>query len=932
MIKDKIIENHIVMKNQLLLRALLTAFILLLFTGSYCQLSIPDTNPVTINFTGFTGTGFAPSPAAGQLDSDDWIANGFSDGSMIFGDTKTTGDWARGASSGGVITGGIYSFDVGSGNVALGVQPGSSDWTPGSFILHIQNNTGDIIGILDISYSIFVRNDQGWGSSFNFSHSADNIVYTAETDLDYTSPAALDALGWTEVTRNITITGVNINPLDVYYLRWSGDDVSGTGSRDEFGLDNVSVTATLGWIDINPPVFNLNTPSADDIRLTQFDIVVNLDEIGTVYYLVKNNGDPAPTLAEVRNGDTLNVFTANSDFSTTINGLMLGTSYDVYFLAEDDETVPNVQDTTTLLAVTTKVPRTLDLIAPVGGETFFVGDTTTIRWTSDGIDSIQLRVWDFETHVWHSVLGDDNAKLYAEQDTFVLIIPGNAGLDSTYFRILDAADPNYFDSCGIFYLTDTIKPLVAASLPANHKTNVGQIDSVILAFDERIFQADGSILIRRKPDQSIFASIPVATGNLSLYYNYVVVHLDKQLETGKEYYITITPGSFIDYQDNEFAGILDDTTWTFTTIGQDLFISEYIEGSSNNKAIEIANTTGSDVDLSQYEIWRANSVPSTGGVVDWNVVNRYSLSGSLPNNSVYVICNAAAIDSIKARSDVIGGALDGVTYFNGDDAVSIAKMVDGNWILIDAVGVEGPDPGTAWSVAGVANATAEHTLLRKSYVKGGNIDWSVTSGSNAFDSEWKVFPQNYYANLGIFTQPEDTLAEIISFSLAEQKEPATIDSAAATIDVVAVLGTSLDSLFPAIVVSPGAGVMPASGDSVDFSKGSVLYTVTAEDHVHTKVWTVTVTVEIIPSSENDILSFTLAEQSGNAVIDIISHVVSAEVLYGTSLVSLVPTITVSAAATIDPLSGVASDFSDTVSYTVTAQDGTAPGLESSCQS
>ncbi len=70
---------------------------------------------------------------------------------------------------------------------------------------------------------------------------------------------------------------------------------------------------------------------------------------------------------------------------------------------------------------------------------------------------------------------------------FVLIIPGNAGLDSTYFRILDAADPNYFDSCGIFYLTDTIKPLVAATLPANHKTNIGQMDSVVLAFDEMDF-------------------------------------------------------------------------------------------------------------------------------------------------------------------------------------------------------------------------------------------------------------------------------------------------------------------------------------------------------------------------------------------------------------------------------------------------------------
>jgi hypothetical protein len=908
------------MKNQFLQKSLFTGFILLLFTGSWAQLSIPDVNPVTINFTGFDASGFVPTPAAGQLNSNEWIVTGFSDGDMIFGDEKNTGDFARGTSTGGVTTGGVFAFDVGSGNVTLGVQPGGTDWTPGSFILRIQNNTGDIIGRLDVSYSIFVLNDQGRGNSFNFSHSPNNVTYINESSVNYTSPDAADGTpAWTEVTRNISLIGINIDPGEFYYLSWNGDDVSGSGSRDEFGLDNVSITATLGRIDITPPVFNPNTPRTSDIRLTQFDIVVNLDEIGTVYYLVKNNDDPAPTKSEVMGGNSIDVFTANADFSTTISGLTQGTDYDVYFLAEDKEPVPNVQDTTTLLEVRTQVPRALDLIVPVGGETFYVGDTTIIRWTSDGIDSLQLWAYDFEELVWHAVLGDEEAKIYAEQDSLVLPIPRSAGLDSTYFRLSDANDFSFFDSCGVFYLTDTIKPLLIGTLPANHQTNVSQLDTLVVGFDEGVFPNNGLFVVKRKSDDSIFDSIRIIEENLNLYWQFIVVKLNRMLESGTEYYVNITPGSFIDYQDNAFAGILDDTTWTFTTIGQDLFISEYLEGSSNNKALEIANTTGSDVDLSQYEIWRANS---TGGVVDWNVVSKYSLSGTLPNNSVYVICNANAMDSIKVRSDVVGGALDGVTYYNGDDAVAIAKNIEGNWVLIDAVGIEGPDPGTAWSVAGVANATAEHTLLRKSYINQGSIDWTVTAGTNAFNSEWKVFPQNYYENLGLMTPPEDTLAEIVSFTLNEETGLAIIDSAAATVDLVVVMGTKLDSLFPVIVVSPGAGVQPASEDSVDFSNGPVLFTVTAEDHVHTKVWTVTVTEEIIPSSENDILSFTLLEQTGNAVIDVVHFVVSAEVKYGTSLVSLTPTITISAAATIDPVSGVARDFSDTVTYTVTAQDGT----------
>jgi len=895
-------------------------FILFLFTGSWAQLSIPDTNPVVINFTGFTAAGFTPSPTAGQLNSNEWLVTGCSDNmTPTFGSTLTSLDFTNGTSPGNVTGGGVWAFDVGSSNITLGVQPTGPDWTPGSFILRIQNNTGQVIGKLDISYSIYVRNDQARGNSFNFSHSSDNITYISESSLDYTSPAALDALGWVEVTRSITLIGVNIDPSGLYYLRWTGDDLSGSGSRDEFGLDNVSITAMLGKIDIYPPVFNPNTPRADDIRLTQFDIVVNLDEVGTVYWLVKNNGDPAPAKSEVRNGDTLDIFTADADFSTTIYGLTQGTDYNVYFLAEDTMPVSNVQDTTTLLEVRTRVPRTLNLITPVGGEHFYLGDTTIVKWTSSGIDSIKLWVYDFENHNWQYVMGNANAKLYAGLDSLVLPIPANVQLDSSYFKIMDADDYNFYDSSGVFYFTDTIKPVFYASIPANHKKNIAQIDSLALAFSERVFPGDGWIFVNRKQDDSVFDSIRVPSANINFYSNYLSVNLKGYLETATEYYINIAPGSFVDYQDNVFGGLLDDTTWTFKTIGQDLFISEYIEGSSSNKAVEIANTTGSDVDLSQYEIWRANS---TGGVVNWNVVNKYPLSGTLLNNSVYVICNALAIDSIKVRSDVVGGALDGITYFNGDDAVAIAKRIEGNMILIDAVGIEGPDPGTAWSVSGITNATAEHTLLRKSYINSGNIDWTITSGTNAFDTEWKVFPQNYYGNLGLLTPPEDTLAEIISFTLNEETGPAIIDSAAGTIDVIVVLGTKLDSLFPVIVVSPGAGVNPVSGDSVDFSKGSVLFTVTAEDHVHTKAWTVTVAEEIIPSSENKILSFTLAEQKGVASIDTVNYIVSSEVVYGTSLVSLTPAITISAAAAIDPASGVARDFSDTVTYTVTAQDGT----------
>jgi len=156
---------------------------------------------------------------------------------------------------------------------------------------------------------------------------------------------------------------------------------------------------------------------------------------------------------------------------------------------------------------------------------------------------------------------------------------------------------------------------------------------------------------------------------------------------------------------------------------EDLFISEYIEGSSNNKAIEIFNGTGMPVDLTPYVVKSA----SNGG--DWN--NELNLEGTLANGDVFVIANAQAVPAILNVSD----ATSAVTYFNGNDAIGLFL----NDVMIDAIGVYQTDPGTGWNVAGVENATLNHTLVRKPTVVVGNLDWAASAGTNADDSEWIVY-------------------------------------------------------------------------------------------------------------------------------------------------------------------------------------------------
>ena len=182
-----------------------------------------------------------------------------------------------------------------------------------------------------------------------------------------------------------------------------------------------------------------------------------------------------------------------------------------------------------------------------------------------------------------------------------------------------------------------------------------------------------------------------------------------------------------------------------------LFISEYIEGSSSNKAIEIYNGTGSDVDLAGYAVLRLNNGATTGQ--DSTV-----LSGTLVAGDVYVIGNASAVADITDESDSLGTA----TYYNGDDFMALAYdansdgAYDAATEVIDVIGVLGVDPGTAWDVAGVVGATAEHTLVRKTTVTAGNTDWAASAGTDAANSEWIVFDQNFFGSIGShpYVEPE----------------------------------------------------------------------------------------------------------------------------------------------------------------------------------
>lgn len=225
----------------------------------------------------------------------------------------------------------------------------------------------------------------------------------------------------------------------------------------------------------------------------------------------------------------------------------------------------------------------------------------------------------------------------------------------------------------------------------------------------------------------------------------------------------------------------------------DLIISEYVEGTGNNKALEIYNTSSSPISLANYRILRHDNGNTSFTAVEGEM--------QLPTNIIlaphdtYVIAlnltdpsgtgQTAPIDpALEAVADTLlcpgcatGTGNSRVMCFNGDDALALQKNVGGTWTNIDIFGCRGEQPTNS---AGTANPTAgwtslapyasmpagyttaqfgpyfkqywtlDKTLRRKSSVKTGV---SVNPAFNSFNPsvQWDSLMVNTFSGLGTHT-------------------------------------------------------------------------------------------------------------------------------------------------------------------------------------
>jgi hypothetical protein len=156
-----------------------------------------------------------------------------------------------------------------------------------------------------------------------------------------------------------------------------------------------------------------------------------------------------------------------------------------------------------------------------------------------------------------------------------------------------------------------------------------------------------------------------------------------------------------------------------------LLFSEYVEGSSSNKALEIAAVTRSVLDDCKVGAY-------FNGQIEASVLA--TLSGVLEAGQVLTLCTSTLKATLGAVCDQVGRLT-----FNGNDAVALSCSGK----TLDVIGQIGVDPGAAWGSGTLT--TADHTLRRKCSVTSGD-----PNGHNVFDPsfEWQSFPADTFSGLG----------------------------------------------------------------------------------------------------------------------------------------------------------------------------------------
>lgn len=207
----------------------------------------------------------------------------------------------------------------------------------------------------------------------------------------------------------------------------------------------------------------------------------------------------------------------------------------------------------------------------------------------------------------------------------------------------------------------------------------------------------------------------------------------------------------------------DPTSWTLKShaplTGRSLFISEYADGTDDKGYFEIFNPTSQPISLDDYAYpATANFVTVPGSHEYWYT---FAAGAVVPARGTYAVCwptNGGWDATLAAKCSGSSGEMVAAKIANGNDGLCLARGTEAQHVILDCVGDFSGRGSTAWDACGTTSATADHTLVRRSFTyKGNGGDWAASAGTTASNCAWTVLPSNSFDDLGTHTFNEMTL-------------------------------------------------------------------------------------------------------------------------------------------------------------------------------
>ncbi|MDO8490131.1 MAG: hypothetical protein Q7S47_01810 [bacterium] len=324
---------------------------------------------------------------------------------------------------------------------------------------------------------------------------------------------------------------------------------------------------------------------------------------------------------------------------------------------------------------------------------------------------------------------------------------------------------------------------------------------------------------------------------------------------------------------------------------------------------------GSNADLSHIATALTNPLPSSGA--NGSTITWASSNVSVVSNDGQTVQRpdfASGDATVTVTATLTKGSVTSTKAFT----LIVLKIAPSTISTLSSSSYTVSAGGSSGTIVGVPFGTPKTTFLAALTVNESHATLNASSVSDPVVSGNTVVvtaQDGTTATTYTVTVAANSAKAITAFTFSAPASSGSIDQDKHTVSITVPFGTNVTALSPSITVSAGASVSPASDIVQDFTTPQT-YIVTAANG-STQSYGVTVTVA--PNTAKDITSFNIANPATTGTISGV-NISLVHIPFDTNITALVPTITITGES-VSPASGVAQDFTNPVTYTVTAADG-----------